>query len=202
MPVFGGVFFLVIPALEVVGQAKTDLEVEVGTVEWYGVARGIAHFPKNLGDLHLGTDFQTGLDGCEVGVEGVKGRVERVVLEHEVFSVGAVSGGGVEVAHDSVHGGKYVVFGPASGVPLDGIEVEPFMKLISVVAYASEGAGGKRLVGARFLEEGGVAHPLGKGGVGCGPGEMKGGVFAQEGDAEEEGKKKRKQVRKRERAHA
>ena len=202
MPVFGGVFFLVVPALEVVGQAKSDLEVEVGTVEWYRVARGIAHFPKNLSDLHLGADFQTGLDGCEVGVEGVKGRVERGVLEHEVFPVGAVSGGCVEVAHDPAHGGKYVVFGPAAGVPLDGIEIEPFVKLVSVVANASEGAGGKRLVGARFLEEGGVTHSLGKGGVGRGPGEMKGGVFPQEGEAEEEGKKKRKGGRKWERAHA
>ena len=63
MPVFGGVFFLVVPGLEVVGQAKTDLEVEVRAVKWYGVACGIAHFTKNLGDLYLGADFQVGVDG-------------------------------------------------------------------------------------------------------------------------------------------
>ena len=118
-----------------------------------------------------------------MGVEGVKGRVESGVLEHEVFSVGAVSGGCVEVANDTAHGREYVVFGPASGVPLDGIEVEPFVKLVSVVAHASECTGGKRLVGTRFLEEGGIAHALGKGGVGCGPGEMKGRVFPEEGEA-------------------
>ena len=73
MPVFGGVFFLVIPGLEVVGQAKTDLEVKVGTVEWDGVARGITHFTKNLGDLHLGTDFQVGVGWMRGGRRGSKG---------------------------------------------------------------------------------------------------------------------------------
>ena len=109
------------------------------------------------------------------------------MFEHEVFTVRTISGGCVEVAHDPAHGGKYVVFGPATGVPLDGIEVEPFVKLVSVVAHASEGTGGKRLVGARFLEEGGIAHSLGKGGVGRGPGKMKGGVFPEEGQEDEEG---------------
>ena len=201
MPVFGGVFFLVIPALEVVGQAKTDLEVKVGTVEWYGVARGITHFTKNLGDLHLGADFQAGLDGCEVGVEGVKGRVERGVLEHEVFSVGAVSGGCVEVAHDTAHGGKYVVFGPASGVPLDGIEVEPFVKLVSVVAHASEGTGGKTTCRGPFF--GGRRNSpcpwQRRGWVWARRDERQG--FSRRGEAEEE-KKKRKGIRKWERAHA
>ena len=33
VPVLGGVWFLVVPALEVVGQAQPDLEVEMGTLE-------------------------------------------------------------------------------------------------------------------------------------------------------------------------
>ena len=77
--------------------------MEVGPIEWYGVACGISHFPKDLCDLHIGTDFQTRLDGGEVGVERVKGWGERGVLEHEVFSVGAVSRGCVEVSHDPAH---------------------------------------------------------------------------------------------------
>ena len=63
MPVLRGVFFLVVPGLEIVGQAKTDLEVEVRAVKRDGVACGIAHFPKDLRDLYLGTDFQVGVNG-------------------------------------------------------------------------------------------------------------------------------------------
>ena len=109
-----------------------------------------------------------------MGVEGVKGRVEGGVLEHEVFSVGAVPGGCIEVTDDTVHGGEYLVVRPASGVPFDGIEIEPLVEFVPVVAHASEGARGKGFVRARFLEKGGVAHSLGKGRIRGGPGEMEG----------------------------
>lgn len=105
-----------------------------------------------------------------MGVEGVKGWVESGVLEHEVFSVGAVSGGCIEVTDDSANGGEYFVVRPAFGIPLDGIEIKPFVKFVPVVAHAPEGAGGKGFVGTRFLEKCGVAHSLGKGGIGGGPG--------------------------------
>ena len=71
VPVLGCVFFLVVPALEIVGQAKTDLEMEVGTVERDPVTCGVSHFAKDLGDFDRRADLQAGLDGCEVGVEGV-----------------------------------------------------------------------------------------------------------------------------------
>ena len=71
VPVLGCVFFLVVPALEIVGQTKPDLEMEVGTVERDPVTCGVSHFAKDLCDFDRGTDFQTGLNGCKVGVEGV-----------------------------------------------------------------------------------------------------------------------------------
>ena len=76
------------------------------------------------------------------------------------------------------------------------------MEFVSVVAYASEGTGGKGFVGSRFLEERGVAHSLGKGGVGRGPREMEVRFVSEEGGAEEEGKKERDRLGKWERAHA
>ena len=122
-----------------------------------------------------------------MGIEGVKGWVQSGVFEHEVFTVRTISGGSVEVANDPVHRREYVVFGAAAGVPFYGVEVESFVEFVSMVAHASECPGGKRLVGTRFLEEGGVTHSLGKGGVGRGPGKMKGGVFPEEGQEDEEG---------------
>ena len=113
------------------------------------------------------------------------------MLEHEVLPVGAVSGCGIEVADDPVHGGKDVVLGPSPTVPLDGVEIEPFVELVPVVAHAPEGARGKGFVGSRFLEKGGVAHSLGKGRVRGGPGEMEGRFVPEEGEGEEEGEKKR-----------
>ena len=76
------------------------------------------------------------------------------------------------------------------------------MEFVSVVAHASECTGGKGFVGSRFLEKCGVAHSLGKGRVGGGPREMKGRFVSEEGEAEEEGEKKRDRLGQWERAHA
>ena len=109
------------------------------------------------------------------------------MLEHEVFSVGAVPGCGIEVTDDTVHGGEYFVVRPSPPVPFDGVEVEPFVEFVSVVAHAPEGARGKGFVGSRFLEKCGVAHSLGKGRVGGGPGKMEGWFVPEEGEGEKEG---------------
>ena len=76
-----------------------------------------------------------------MGVEGIEGRVEPGMLENEVFPVGTVGGGWVDMADDSSHGGKDLVLGPTPSVPFDGEKVEPFMKLETVVAHAPEGTG-------------------------------------------------------------
>ena len=52
VPVLGGVWFPVVPALEVVGQAQADFEVQVGSVERNPVTCGVSHFAQNLSDPH------------------------------------------------------------------------------------------------------------------------------------------------------
>ena len=53
------------------------------------------------------------------------------------------------------------------------------MEFVSVVAHASEGAGGKGFVRPGFLKECGVAHAFGEGRIGRGPRKSE-GRFAPE----------------------
>lgn len=62
MPVAGFIRFLVIPALEVTGQAEPDFEVQVRAFEGDSVTGRISHFSKCLGDRYGRTDFQAGFD--------------------------------------------------------------------------------------------------------------------------------------------
>ena len=73
-----------------------------------------------------------------MSVKGIKGWVERGVLENEVFSIGTVSGRRVYMTNNPSHGGEYLVLSSSPSVSFDWIKIEPFVKLESVVAHASE----------------------------------------------------------------
>ncbi len=89
----------------------------------------------------------------EMPVQGVKGGLDRGMFQHYVFPVTTVTARVIYMPNDPIHHRENEILGSSAAISLDGEEIEPFVKLVTVVSYATVGAGGYWVFRASLLKE-------------------------------------------------
>ena len=86
-------------------------------------------------------------------VQGVKGRLDRGMFQNYVFPVTTVITRVIYMPNDPIHHRENEILCSSAAISLDGGEIEPFVKLVTVVSYATVGAGGYWVFRASLLKE-------------------------------------------------